>query len=217
MTGIIDQFRRLAPAATKTWYRNRRRRAALEAIRRKSQIPVRIYVGCGYVRFDGWVHLDRDNAAKPDLVWDVGWGLPLEDNSADAIYSEHFLEHLPLDVAKTFLSECHRCLRDGGTLRTAMPSLEALLEARKKTDWKSEFEFLQWPHYAGVKTHAELMNIVFRHFQHAWIYDLEELRRRLADAGFSTIREASWGQSEVDCLAGLETRSDSRLICEAQK
>jgi len=54
--------------------------------------------------------------------------LPCDNGTVDNIYCSHVIEHLPNDVVLRFLSEAHRVLRDGGTLRIACPDAEFLWE-----------------------------------------------------------------------------------------
>src|SRR5579864_661365 len=70
--------------------------------------PLKVNVGCGQEPFQGWVNLDLDPGAKADILWDIKDGLPFENGSCAFIYSEHFLEHIPVPEGVRFLAECHR-------------------------------------------------------------------------------------------------------------
>lgn len=214
---MLTQIRRFTPEWIRSKLRQRRWQLAQSTISQKFAAPYRVSIGCGQVRFNGWIHLDMDTQAHPDYVWDTRWGLPFESKTVELIANEHFLEHIPIEDANKLLEECHRVLKPGGTLRIAMPSLDHLLQTYGSADWRTQFEFLQWPHYSSIKTWGELANIVFRHFGHQWIYTREELHRRLHEAGFQTVRDVGWGSSEILELQNRETRTDSHLICEATK
>ncbi len=179
--------------------------------------PYKLHLGCGKVKLHGWVNVDVDRSLDTvDVVWDVTRGLPIEDSSCGLIYCEHFLEHLTAEEGVGFLRECHRVLASGGVVRVAMPSLDVLLEKSCRGDWREQ-DWLTWPEYRFVQTRAEMINIFFRWWGHQWIYDREELHRRLREAGFLYIHDLAWGQSSVPDLRNLETRADSLLICEARK
>ena len=62
-----------------------------------------------------------------------------------------------------------------------------------------------------------MLNMIFRGWGHQWLYDREELHRRLKEAGFRNIRDVEWGESQFPELRNRETRKDSLLICEVQK
>ncbi|WP_199192350.1 class I SAM-dependent methyltransferase [Chlorogloea sp. CCALA 695] len=184
----------------------------------KFQTPYKLNVGCGSNKHIGWLNLDLEG--DPNIV-DIFWNAAqkfefMNDNSCSLIYSEHFLEHLPIDQGVNFLAECYRLLENGGSLRIAMPSLEYVIAKYNSEDWHSQ-DWLTWPEYQFIKSRAEMMNICFRWWGHQWLYDCEELHRRLYEAGFEKVKDLSWGYSDVPELQNRETRKDSLLICEAQK
>jgi predicted SAM-dependent methyltransferase len=85
-----------------------------------------------------WANLDLDPGSRADIVWNVTDGLPFPDGSCAFIYSEHFLEHLPIQDGVRFLKECHRSLQKGGVLRVAMPSLQEVVRQYYENDWAKE-------------------------------------------------------------------------------
>lgn len=180
--------------------------------------PYKLNVGCGQIKFDGWINIDLDkNLEQVALIWDVCQGFPfLKNQSCSIIYNEHFLEHLTIENASIFLSECYRILQPGGVLRIAMPSLEEVIHKYTSEDWRNQ-DWLKWPEYEFIQTRAEMINIAFRWWGHQWLYDREELHRRLREAGFEQLRDVEWGSSDVLELRNRETRKDSMLICEALK
>lgn len=182
---------------------------------RKFAAPYRLNVGCGKVHFDGWVNLDENTDLDTvDLVWDLRRGLPVEDQSCELIYCEHLLEHLTAEQGLRFLSECRRALTADGVLRVAMPSLDFILERAVSPDWRDQ-DWLKWSKFGNVKTRAEMINVAFRSWGHQYLYDREELHRRLGEAGFSRIVDCELGESSRPELRQRETRKDSFLICEA--
>lgn len=59
------------------------------------------------------------------VVHNLARGLPFEDNSIDAIYHSHLLEHLDRDIARVLLIEIYRVLKPGGVVRVVVPNFEA--------------------------------------------------------------------------------------------
>lgn len=53
-----------------------------------------------------------------------GAGLPFENDSLTFVFSEHFFEHLPYDIALELLRECYRVLKVGGVARTVVPDAD---------------------------------------------------------------------------------------------
>jgi predicted SAM-dependent methyltransferase len=181
--------------------------------RRLPQRDLKLHLGCGSVHLAGWVNIDREVAA--DLRLDVRAGLPFADGSARLVYHEHLMEHLTVDEGVRCLRDWFRVLAPGGVLRIATPDLEYLV-ARYQGPWRDQ-AWLVLPEYAFIQTRAEMMNVAFRWWGHQYLYDGEELERRMRDAGFQTLRRCALRQSAVPDLAGLETRDDSRLILEGVK
>lgn len=182
----------------------------------KFKKPYQVHIGCGVIRFEEWVNLDYKKHDATDFVLDVMKGLPFEENSCHLIYHEHFLEHLTTDQADFFLKECYKILMPGGCMRIAMPSLEEVIKKYSSQNWKDQ-DWLTWPEYQFIETRAEMVNIAMRSWGHQWLYDKEELSRRLVKAGFKDIRDASWGNSDLKELNNREKRKDSFLICEVKK
>lgn len=179
--------------------------------------PYKLNAGCGKLYWEGWVNIDNSReVGRIDLCWDLGRGIPVPDESCGAIHSEHMLEHLNVEQGLTFLRECHRVLAPGGVLRIAMPSLDDMIEKSAAGRWREQ-AWLDEPQWRFIASRAEMFNIMFRWWGHQWIYDRDELYRRLREAGFEQIRDAAWGESTVESLRNRETRNNSLLICEAVK
>ena len=172
----------------------------------------KLHVGCGNVKLPGWLNIDVGPGA--DLVIDVRQGLPLEENSIDFIYNEHFVEHLTYEECEKVLSEFRRCLKKGGVVRIATPDLDSLIQQYdkdfKNKDWFPDgFEF--------VKTKGMAMNMAFRWWGHKFLYNEEELKNQFSKAGFQNIKKCEFNKSNYSELSNLETRKESKLIMEATK
>jgi predicted SAM-dependent methyltransferase len=174
---------------------------------------LKLHLGCGTVHLDGWINIDRERGA--DLRRDVRRPLPFDDGAASLIYHEHLMEHLTVEEGRACLRDWFRLLRPGGVLRIATPDLAYVVE-RYQGEWRDQ-AWLQLPEYAFIQTRAEMVNVAMRWWGHHFLYDGEELERRMREAGFTTVRRCNLGASTVPELAGLETRDDSRLILEGVK
>lgn len=175
---------------------------------------LKLNIGCGEVYFNGWINIDIDSA-KADLKHDLRGALPYDDCSVDFIYSEHFIEHLTVSEGVALLSECRRILKTNGIVRTATLDLDYIV-LKYIFSWKNQ----SWIHEYGydyLKTKAEMLNLCFREWGHQYLYNREELARRLREAGFVRISRHRIGKSKYAELLGRETRKDSKLILEAKK
>ena len=83
----------------------------------------RIDVGCGYSKLKGYVGIDIRDCGQ-QIIWDVRDGLPFPDESLDAVFSCHFLEHLTDTESVAFLKEVSRVLKVGGITGHRLPHLE---------------------------------------------------------------------------------------------
>ena len=173
--------------------------------------PLLLHVGCGDQRLDGWVNIDRQELPAVDLVADVTAGLPFDD--AEALFAEHFLEHLPLDQALAFLSEAHRVLGAGGRLRLSTPNLDWVLAG-------------QYPRPGAEDGAAALqLNRSFYGWSHRFLWNRPLLADALAAVGFSELRWYRHGESDWPPFRNLErheTYQDTPdlphvLIVEARK
>jgi predicted SAM-dependent methyltransferase len=150
-----------------------------------------------------------------NFIWNLRWRMPFRANSCSFIYHEHYIEHISPREATRFLRDCHRVLAPGGVMRIATPSLKHITQ-KYLSDWHDQ-DWLSWSEYQHIQTGSEMMNIVFRWWGHKWIYDEEELERRLRDAGFTHIKFVERNVSTHAELCDIESRKDSILVCEATK
>ena len=78
----------------------------------------RLHIGSGRERLEGWVNIDSQALPGVDVVADVTVGLQF--SNVEAIFAEHFIEHLRLDLAVGFLREAWRVLGRRGALHLGL-------------------------------------------------------------------------------------------------
>jgi predicted SAM-dependent methyltransferase len=198
---------RAASAAHARWLRGRAR----ERLASHPE-PRRLCFGSGAAPIPGWLNLDL--AAGADVRLDLRFGVPLPDRSVERIYSEHVIEHFTLEEGLTILRECHRLLTATGVLRLATPDLSGLIRLYGEARWRPEGN-RHWPELGNVDTAVHLVNCAFHNWGHRYLYDFDELERRLREAGFARVRRCQIGESAHADLRGLETRAESDLVVEA--
>ena len=175
--------------------------------------PPRLHVGCGRVRLDGWLNLDIQDLPGVDLVVDVNQGLHWRD--VEAVYAEHFLEHLDLDRAIGFLADIHGCLLPGGVVRLSTPNLDWVWETHYSTSSDPELRRVQ----------ALRLNRAFHGWRHRFLWNRMLLGDALTACGFRDLVWCRYGESERAVFRGLEhhdTYEDRPdlphvLIVEAEK
>lgn len=92
----------------------------------KSASPQLVNLGCGTRYHRDWTNIDIVAAGPGVLAHDLRTGVPLPENSCDAVYHAHVLEHIPRTEAPGFIRECFRVLRPGGVFRVVVPDLEQI-------------------------------------------------------------------------------------------
>ena len=113
---------RLAPRAVKqtSLYKQLMRKRQQWNLRReiKTATPLRVMLGAGPTRVDGWVQTDKEilDVTSPD-----DWSTLFAPDSIDSLLSEHMLEHLSEEEARIALTESYRYLKPKGLFRLAVP------------------------------------------------------------------------------------------------
>jgi predicted SAM-dependent methyltransferase len=214
------RFRRLnrvARIAVSRALRNRSWQARARRIRTLEYLDI----GCGPNPSPEFINLDYLWRPGVDLCWDLAHGLPLATDSLAGIFSEHCIEHVPLDVADALLAECFRVLRPGGSLRLVTPDAERYLVGYAALRGDPDGEALPKAHqdtYHGVYTPAMSVNRVFGQFGHRFIWDFETFEVLLQRHGFVEVRRASFGTGrDPKLVLDTERRVPGSLYVEAVK
>lgn len=81
---------------------------------------IRIDLGCGRYKKEGFIGVDKFSIVKPDIVCDVEKEqLPFAESSVSEIYSSHVFEHI--NDIQSVMNECHRVLAPSGLLKIRVP------------------------------------------------------------------------------------------------
>jgi predicted SAM-dependent methyltransferase len=169
---------------------------------------LRLNVGCGPGTVEGWVNVDICRSPGV-LLMDATRQWPIPDGCAEAVNSEHFIEHLTLDEARFYFTEAFRALRPGGVIRTSTPDLAGMTAAYAEAD-PALLEAHRSHGYAA-RNHGDMVNNYFYMHGHRHIYDFASLAAMLADAGFGGIERASFGESPHALLRGIDTHEPGEL------
>jgi predicted SAM-dependent methyltransferase len=193
----------------------RRLRSALAA-----PSPVKVNIGAGATRLDGWVNTDIMWRAEAylDLLrpWPTSGGV-------DYVYGDNVIEHFTLRQGRVVLAHARRAMADGATIRLATPDVERTARAYLD-DPDLAAEHLERHRRVGYTADypVDLLRLMFTACGHAagFLYDEQVLTAELVAAGFGEVRRCDPGQSDDPNLKGLEGRltaseSATALIVEA--
>lgn len=187
-----------------------------------------LHVGCGikdparlhqsFQNRTEWqeVRLDINPDVDPDIIGDITDMHDVAENSHDALYSSHNLEHLYPHQVPTALKEFFRVLKPGGHVLLTMPNLQevAYYVAAGK---------LEEPIYRAPAGPISAIDILYglrskiaegnTFMAHRGGFTAESLGRKLKDAGFVNVRVQRdglnlWARGEkiTDPKAKVETR-----------
>lgn len=140
------------------------------------------------------------------LHHDLAYGIPLQDASADFVFTSHFLEHLFPQDAAFILKEAHRVLKPGGLIRVSVPDLKyavSLYAAGEKRKMLDNYFFVD-----------NMSSFLARH---KYMYDFELLSELLGKAGFKNVSQKTFKSGNVPDLEQLDIYPEDSLFVEAER
>ena len=126
---------------------------------------LRVIIGAGEQRWDGWTPTHRDQI---DLINSRTWAAWFGARRADALLCEHVFEHLTEDEGRLAAKTCFDYLKPGGSLRVAVPDANF-----PDADYQNQVK-------AGGPGPADHPAA-----DHKLVYDYRRLSRVLESAGFA--------------------------------
>lgn len=210
----------------------------------------KVYVqyGCGLSAPDEWINFDASptlriqkipvvgNVLKSKLnvifprnvkYGDIVKGLPLKDNSCDAVYCSHVLEHLSLNDFRIALKNTYNILKPCGVFRCVVPDLEvitkAYLASLESDNETASINFIGSGTLLGTfqrpRVLKEFIKNYFGNSNHLWMWDHHSLSSELRNAGFLNIRKASFNDNPDQMFKLVEDalRFEAAVALEAVK
>ncbi len=189
-----------------------------------------VQFGCGTCAPESWLNFDAGPAfwlekrlpfLKSALVrrgfpdyppnihyGDVIKGLPIAAGSAQRVYSSHVLEHLALEDCRKAIRNVQGYLVPGGVFRFVLPDLEFYAHKYLNSSESGAASVFMRETLLGESEGARgwhsLPRALFGRSQHLWMWDYKNLAHELAEAGFTNIRRATFGDSGDPVFAQVE-------------
>ena len=80
---------------------------------------IKLHIGCGHDKFNGWVNCDISPEVNPDKIINLEEKLPFKDNSVREIYASMILEHINNLIPA--IHELHRVCCNGAKITIRVP------------------------------------------------------------------------------------------------
>lgn len=157
---------------------------------------LKLHLACGPNIAEGWANIDILEGEKIKHH-DLTEPLPYDDASVDAIFHEHFIEHLIKTDAENFLNDCYRVLKTDGAMRLGWPDLEKLLNAYVSKDHVYEDHALPYleDHRFGAFWDEIIVDCLFD-WDHRYAYTAGHMVRILERTGFKNVEIKNAGDSD---------------------
>lgn len=135
---------------------------------------VKLNLGCGFRKVEGFINIDNRPEVEPDLVHDITQGLPYRDNEVDEIVAVDCLEHLERMEVLRLMDEIWRVLKQGGIFKHRTPSSDgrgAFQDPYHKSFWNIN----TWKYYFSDPIYKDLYgtkaNFNILHLEDVWSGD----------------------------------------------
>lgn len=93
-----------------------------------------LHIGCGAINSPAYINIDARKYPHVHVATGKLTSLPLfPSDKVDLIYMCHVLEHVPRAQVNMVLSEMHRLLKQGGTLRLSVPDFDRIVKIYSET------------------------------------------------------------------------------------
>lgn len=80
---------------------------------------MKLNLGCGNKKYDGYLNVDSNQRCKPDKIVDMKKRLPFKDNTFEEVIAEHVIEHIS-DTEK-IMREIWRICKNNATVKITVP------------------------------------------------------------------------------------------------
>lgn len=157
-------------------------------------MPIRLNVGCGPKKYDGYINVDVSDTYEPDRLDNATTLETFNGNEGtiDEIRSEHLFEHiLPWDTTKV-LERWKELLKKGGFVSIEVPDILAaaqrIVEEHERMEWNPKHRFDEKLTLYPLYSNPNQRNVPWD--RHMWGYSVKTLTQLLEDHGFTDVVSA---------------------------
>jgi predicted SAM-dependent methyltransferase len=148
---------------------------------------MKLNLGCGTNKLDGFINIDGHADSKPDVVLDISQDvLPYIAGTVDEVVLFHCIEHIPEKCHDWVLGEIHRVLKPGGKFLVSYPEFITCSNCYS-SNYKGQRDFFKATIY-GRQSHPG--------DAHVALMDTKFFTTRLRRLGFNNIMSSP--ESELE-------------------
>lgn len=118
---------------------------------------MKLHIGPGSVYLPGWVNVDLFSSVRADCYADA-LAIPYPENTFDIVYASHVLEHMNRHTILAALTHWRFLLKEGGTLRLAVPDFDAICKFYTGT---GDVQKVMGLLYGGQRLPIDVHKVVF--------------------------------------------------------
>ncbi|MBN1869466.1 MAG: hypothetical protein JW847_02665 [Candidatus Omnitrophica bacterium] len=142
---------------------------------------MKLHLGCGTKKLEGWINIDSIEACQPDLLFDISRPLPYGDVTVDEILAEDLLEHFDKYMRFVVFYEWTRVLKIGGKMVLQVPNFKKTLFKYFKFGYDNFVDFIFGENMWESETYIG-------HFgNHKWGYSKETLMAFVKQFGIEPV------------------------------
>jgi len=147
--------------------------------------------GCGTHYASGWVNTDVWNdgqTTKPDVQVETGKPYPFEENTFDAVYLGHVLEHIPWPKVFEFLQDMKRISKPDAKFLVCGPDVFKTIK-RWATGAEPWWMIESTMEHQDINSQPEREHLWWDGAHHHWNCHHERVVRLLQLSGFANIQD----------------------------
>lgn len=138
---------------------------------------MKLNLGCGSGKIEGFINVDIDPLMEPDLVADITKSLPYNSGSVSEIVMFHAIEHLRKELHVRIYMEMYRILEPGGKFILSYPEFTKCYH-NWKTNFRGQKNFWEATIYGAQRSASDY---------HVAIMHTPDVIRTLVDVGFEIL------------------------------
>lgn len=183
----------------------------------------KVNIGGGRIKIKDFANIDLSLSA--DIYFDLEKKLlPFLSSTIDTVICISTINYFSRERANDIITDTYRILKNGGVARFATQDLKSIAEKYVQGDKKFFFQKLAngKERFHG-QTMADKINSWFYGYKTGrdksckYFYDFETLEMIFKEAGFSTVSEKKYMESNIPEIKEIDNRPDQMFFLEAIK